>query len=114
MARMLLILGLVAVCGRLIAVADPQPAATTPKSSSAAPQRVVPPLPTRESLDSPPGWKPDGHVVPHMPETLLRLPRTPLTRARYPAIDFHVHAGNLTTVDAYRTFIKKLDQAGIG
>ena len=48
-----------------------------------------------------------------MPETLLRLPRTPLTRAKYPAIDFHVHAGNLRTVEAYQTFIKKMDEAGI-
>jgi predicted TIM-barrel fold metal-dependent hydrolase len=114
MARTSLLLGLVAVSGSLVAVAGQQQATTTPKRSSSTPQHVVPPLPTRESLEPPPGWKPDGHVVPRMPQTLLRLPRTPLTRARYPAIDFHVHAGNLTTVAAYQTFIRKLDEAGIG
>lgn len=112
--RMPLLLGLLAVSGSLVAVAGQQQATTTPKSPSNTPQRVVPPLPTRESLEPSPGWKPDGHVVPHMPETLLRLPRTQLTRARYPAIDFHVHAGNLTTVAAYQTFIRKMDEAGIG
>jgi predicted TIM-barrel fold metal-dependent hydrolase len=110
--RMPLLVGLVAVSASLVLAAQQQ--AATTKSSSNAPQRVVPPLPTRESLEPSPGWKPDGHVVPHMPETLLRLPRTPLTRARYPAIDFHVHAGNLTTVEAYQTFIRKMDEAGIG
>jgi len=114
MARISLLLGLVAVSGSVSIVAAPPQATTTAKSSSSTPQRTVAPLPTRESLEPPPGWRPDGHVVPHMPETLLRLPRTPLTRARYPAIDFHVHAGNLTTVEAYQTFIKKMDEAGIG
>jgi uncharacterized protein len=113
MARMPLLFGLVAVSVSVVAVAGQQQA-TTPKSPSSAPQRVVPPLPTRESLEPSPDWKPDGHVVPHMPQTLLRLPRTQLTRARYPAIDFHVHAGNLTTVEAYQTFIRKMDEAGIG
>jgi predicted TIM-barrel fold metal-dependent hydrolase len=114
MARISLLLGLVAVSGSLVAVAGQQDRAAQTKTPSNAPRGVVPPLPTRESLEAPAGWKPDGHVVPHMPATLLRLPRTPLTRAKYPAIDFHVHAGNLKTVEAYQTFIKKMDEAGIG
>ncbi len=114
MARISLLLGLVAVSGSLAAVAGQQDRAAESQAGSKAAQRVVAPLPTRESIEAPAGWKPDGHVVPHMPETLLRLPRTPLTRAKYPAIDFHVHAGDLKTVEAYQTFIKKMDEAGIG
>ena len=80
----------------------------------AQPKIVVPPLPTPADLVAPVEWKPDGHVVPRMPATLLRLPRTVLSRAKYPAIDFHVHAGGLTTSEAYRSFIGKMDAAGIG
>jgi len=36
-----------------------------------------------------------------MPVTLLRLPRTDITRARFPAIDFHVHARSMNTPAAY-------------
>ena len=49
-----------------------------------------------------------------MPVTLLRLPRTNITRAKYPAIDFHVHAGGLTTAEAYQTFIELMDAVGMG
>jgi predicted TIM-barrel fold metal-dependent hydrolase len=44
-----------------------------------------------------------------MPATLLRLPRTNVRRAKYPAIDFHVHAGNATPA-----LIKLLDRVGLG
>ena len=43
------------------------------------------------------GWVTSGPDVPPMPLTLLRLPRTNITRAKFPAIDFHVHAPELTT-----------------
>ena len=49
----------------------------------------IPEMPAMESLAPPAGWKPDGLEVPWMPATLLRLPRTNITRAKYPAIDFH-------------------------
>lgn len=55
-----------------------------------------------------------GPDVPPMPLTLLRLPRTNITRARFPAIDFHVHGRELTTPEAYESFIRLLDSVGIG
>ena len=57
----------------------------------------IPPLPTMESVAPPAGWVTSGPDVPPMPLTLLRLPRTNITRAKFPAIDFHVHARELTT-----------------
>jgi predicted TIM-barrel fold metal-dependent hydrolase len=49
-----------------------------------------------------------------MPLTLLRLPRTNITRAKFPAIDVHVHAPQLTSADAYKSFIALLDSIGMG
>jgi uncharacterized protein len=74
----------------------------------------IPELPAKESLAPPPGWKPDGNEVPWMPATLLRLPRTNITRARYTAIDFHNHTGVLTTREQYERVISILDRVGIG
>jgi uncharacterized protein len=74
----------------------------------------VPPLPSMESVQPPAGWKPSGEEQPPMPITLLRLPRTNITRAKYPAIDFHVHAGGLTTPAAYDSLVKLLDTIGMG
>lgn len=74
----------------------------------------IPPMPTMESIAPPPGWKPSGPEVPPMPITLLRLPRTNITRAKYPAIDFHVHAGGLTTPEAYESLIELMDKIGMG
>jgi predicted TIM-barrel fold metal-dependent hydrolase len=79
----------------------------------AAPPVTVPPLPAPAEVAPPPGWKPDGHVPPRMPLTLARLPRTTITRAKYPAIDFHVHAPDLTTDAAYKGFIALLDRIGV-
>jgi predicted TIM-barrel fold metal-dependent hydrolase len=74
----------------------------------------IPAMPTMESLMPPPGWKPDAEDVPWMPATLLRLPRTNITRAKYPAIDFHNHTGAMTTAAQYDTVVKNLDRVGIG
>jgi predicted TIM-barrel fold metal-dependent hydrolase len=49
-----------------------------------------------------------------MPVTLLRLPRTTIAHARYPAIDFHLHAPGLTTAAAYEDLIKLMDRTGLG
>ena len=62
----------------------------------------IPDMPSMETLAPPAGWKPDGNEVPWMPATLLRLPRTNITRAKYPAIDFHNHTGSLTTANSTR------------
>jgi uncharacterized protein len=74
----------------------------------------VPPLPSFEDVAPPPGWKPNGHEQPPMPLTLLRLPRTHIVRAKYPAIDFHVHARGLTSKEAYETVTQLLDRIGVG
>src|SRR5690606_34981940 len=51
----------------------------------------VPPLASFDDVQAPDGWQPPGVEQPPMPITLLRLPRTHIVRAKYPAIDFHVH-----------------------
>ncbi len=87
---------------------------TARSQSAPTTEPTIPPLPTLESLKPPAGWKHELHVVPHMPVTLLRLPRTNITRAKFPAIDFHVHAGELTTPDAYAKLVGLLDRIGMG
>jgi len=74
----------------------------------------VPPLPAMELVAPPAGWVTSGPDVPPMPLTLLRLPRTKITRARFPAIDFHVHASGLTNVAAYQSLITLMDSIGMG
>ena len=71
---------------------EPKPPATVKEG-----EVWIPPLPTMESVTPPPRWVTSGPDVPPMPLTLLRLPRTNITRAKFPAIDFHVHAPQLTT-----------------
>jgi predicted TIM-barrel fold metal-dependent hydrolase len=109
-------------------VASQSPAATT---AAAAPRpeipveprapegvkegdRWVPPLPTMEETMPPAGWQPSSEEAPPMPLTLLRLPRTNVWRAKYPAIDFHVHARGLTSKAAYDELIRLMDDIGMG
>jgi predicted TIM-barrel fold metal-dependent hydrolase len=74
----------------------------------------IPPMPTFEQVAPPAGWVANGQEQPPMPLTLLRLPRTNIWRAKYPAIDFHVHAGGLNNQAAYETLVKLMDQIGMG
>jgi predicted TIM-barrel fold metal-dependent hydrolase len=74
----------------------------------------MPPLPTMEAVAPAEGWKTSGPDVPPMPLTLLRLPRTNITRAKYPAVDFHVHAGGLTSKEAYDRLVALMDTIGMG
>jgi predicted TIM-barrel fold metal-dependent hydrolase len=74
----------------------------------------VPPLPAMELVAPPAGWVTSGPDVPPMPLTLLRLPRTKITRAKFPAIDFHLHASGLTDVAAYQRLITLMDSIGMG
>ena len=69
----------------------------------------VPPLPAMELVAPPAGWVTSGPDVPPMPLTLLRLPRTKITRARFPAIDFHLHASELTNAAAYQSLITLME-----
>ena len=89
-------------------------AAVPAQQRSGQPPVSTPPLPAFEEVAPPPGWKPTGHIVPRMPLTLARLPRTAIARARYPAVDIHVHGPDLTTDTAYRAFIATLDRVGVG
>ena len=52
--------------------------------------------------------------VPAMPRALMKLPRTPITRAKFPAIDFHVHGSQLRTAEDYQKMIKIMDETGLG
>jgi len=52
--------------------------------------------------------------VPAMPKALMKLPRASITRAKYPAIDFHFHGRSLRTAEDYRKLIKLMDDTGIG
>ena len=52
--------------------------------------------------------------VPAMPKALMKLPRTPITRAKFPAIDFHVHGRSLRTAEDYQKMIKIMDETGLG
>jgi predicted TIM-barrel fold metal-dependent hydrolase len=52
--------------------------------------------------------------VPAMPKALMKLPRTNITRAKYPAIDFHFHGRSLRTPDDYRKLVRLMDDTGIG
>lgn len=74
----------------------------------------IPPMPAMESVAPRAGWVTSGPDVPPMPATLLRLPRTNITRAKFPAIDFHVHAGGLTTREAYDNLIALMDTIRMG
>src|SRR5438128_7250841 len=52
--------------------------------------------------------------VPALPKALMKLPRTNITRAKYPAIDFHLHGRGLSTAQDYQKMIKLMDETGIG
>ena len=52
--------------------------------------------------------------VPAMPKALMKLPRTPITRAKFPAIDFHVHGRELRTAEDYQKMIRIMDETGLG
>lgn len=88
---------------------EPKPPATVREG-----EVWIPDLPTVEEVAPPKGWITSGPDVPPMPLTLLRLPRTHIVRAKFPAIDFHVHGRELTTPEAYASFIKLLDEIGMG
>lgn len=74
----------------------------------------IPPLATFDDVAPSAGWQPPGVDQPPMPITLLRLPRTNVYRAKYPAIDFHVHARGLTSKEAYDQLIALMDDIGMG
>ena len=67
----------------------------------------------RQSQVTSPGFKPTPEA-PAMPKALMKFPRSPIARAKFPAIDFHVHGRQLRTADDYQKMIKVMDDAGLG
>lgn len=60
--------------------------------------------------------KPEFHPtpeVPAMPKALMKLPRTNITRAKFPAVDFHLHGRALRTAEDYQKMIKLMDATGL-
>jgi predicted TIM-barrel fold metal-dependent hydrolase len=61
--------------------------------------------------------RPDFQVtpeVPAMPKALMKLPRTAISRAKFPAIDFHFHGGQLRTAEDYQKIVRLMDETGVG
>ncbi len=54
-----------------------------------------------------------GPEAPAMPKALIKLPRTNITAARFPAIDFHFHGRGLQTRDDYAKLVRLMDDTGI-
>src|SRR5262245_36422821 len=52
--------------------------------------------------------------VPAMPKALMKLPRTAITSAKFPALDFHFHGARLKAAEDYKELIKQMDSTGIG
>jgi predicted TIM-barrel fold metal-dependent hydrolase len=59
-----------------------------------------------------PEFKPTPEV-PAMPKALMKFPRTDITRAKFPAVDFHLHGRSLQTAADYQKMIALMDQTGI-
>ena len=67
---------------------------------------------TQTQFPSHPDFKPTPEV-PAMPKALMKLPRTNITRAKFPAVDFHLHGRALQTAADYEKMIALMDQTGI-
>ncbi len=52
--------------------------------------------------------------APAMPKALFKLPRTNITRAKFPVVDFHLHGSSLRTADDYKKMVAVMDATGIG
>ena len=59
-----------------------------------------------------PEFKPSPEV-PAMPKALMKFPRTEITRAKFPVVDFHLHGSALKTAADYKKMVGLMDQTGI-
>jgi predicted TIM-barrel fold metal-dependent hydrolase len=59
-----------------------------------------------------PEFKPTPEV-PAMPKALMKFPRTNITRAKFPAIDFHLHGRSLQSAQDYQKMIRLMDETGL-
>jgi predicted TIM-barrel fold metal-dependent hydrolase len=60
-----------------------------------------------------PDFKPAAEQGP-MPDSVLVVKRTPVEKAKYPALDFHFHGRRLQTPEEYAEMVKVMDEAGVG
>ena len=60
----------------------------------------------------PPEFKP-APEVPAMPKALMKLPRTNITRAKFPAVDIHFHGRSLRTPQDYQKTIQMMDMTNL-
>ena len=51
--------------------------------------------------------------APAMPKALMKLPRTSITRAKFPTVDFHFHGRSLRTAQDYQKLIQMMDQTNL-
>src|SRR5262245_9980501 len=60
----------------------------------------------------PPEFKP-APEVPAMPKALMKLPRTNITRAKFPTVDIHFHGRSLRTPQDYQKVIRMMDEINL-
>src|SRR5262245_9104681 len=51
--------------------------------------------------------------VPAMPKVLMKLPRAPITRAKFPTVDFQYHGRTLRTAEDYKKLVGVMDQINV-
>src|SRR6266404_2932553 len=51
--------------------------------------------------------------VPALPKALMKLPRTNITRAKFPAVDIHFHGRSLRTPQDYQKTIQMMDETNL-
>src|SRR5499426_3017589 len=60
----------------------------------------------------PPEFKP-APEVPAMPKALMKLPRTNITRAKFPTVDIHFHGRSLRKREDYQKLIRTMDEINL-
>jgi predicted TIM-barrel fold metal-dependent hydrolase len=66
----------------------------------------------RTSAQQKPEFRPTPEV-PAMPKALMKLPRTNITRAKFPTVDIHFHGRTLRTAQDYQKLIQLMDQTNL-
>jgi predicted TIM-barrel fold metal-dependent hydrolase len=51
--------------------------------------------------------------VPAMPKALMKLPRTNITRSKFPTVDIHFHGGSLRAPQDYQKMITLMDETNL-
>src|SRR6185295_5940623 len=61
----------------------------------------------------PAGAQQKAPEVPAIPKALMKLPRTNITRAKFPTVDFHFHGRTLRAAQDYQKLIQLMDQTNL-